>query len=197
MGDLGGARFADSSQLDQNIDQTRRILELAANLNVPLVTAQIGAFDADAPARQRDLIVEAVRQIADYADHSGTIFAVESAGGRPEALHALLKGIDCAFVKASVDPAELVLEGMNPVEAVETLADDVVMARARDALLGSKDRRGRETSLGQGNVDIIGYLQALEEAGYGGPTMVRRVDTDRPAHELAAAKAFLDSLRKS
>jgi L-ribulose-5-phosphate 3-epimerase len=192
-GDLGGARFSDSTRLDENLDRTRRILEMAADLRVPMVTAHIGDFDTEAPAPQRDRVVEAVRQIADYADRTGTVFAIETAGAGPEDLCALLKSIDCPLLKASLDPAELLVAGIDPVEAVEKLADNVALARARDALAGSRSRAGRETALGQGNLDLIGYLAALAASGYGGPAMLRRTDAAKPVEELATAKAFLES----
>jgi sugar phosphate isomerase/epimerase len=46
-GDLGGARFTDSSALDQRLEKTRRIIEMAAELRVPVVTTHLGRVDAE------------------------------------------------------------------------------------------------------------------------------------------------------
>lgn len=195
IGDVGGMRFTDPARGDEHLDRTRRILELAADMGVPIVAAQIGHFDENVPGEQRDRVVEAVRLIADHADRTGTIFAIETTGSRPEALHALLKGLDCPHLRATLDPAELVMQGSDPLQAVATLANDIVLARVRDGLVGSADRHGRETPVGEGQVNLIEYLAALEGADYAGPATVRRTDTDRPIDELAAAKAYIESLQ--
>ena len=194
LGDVGGARFADADRLEENLDRTRRILELAADLRVPVVAGRIGGFDENVPPDQRDRVVEAVHQIADYADRTGTVFALDGGADRPEALQALIKGIDCSLIRACVDPAELVSGGRDPVEAVEALADNVVLARVRDAYAGSSGHPGRETALGQGQVDLVRYLAALEAAGSNSPPVLRRLDTERPIEAIAADKAYLESL---
>ena len=81
------------------------------------------------------------------------------------------------------------------MQAVATFANDMVLARVRDGLVGSAARRGRETPVGPGQVNLLDYLAAREGAGYAGPATIRRVDTDRPIEELAAAKAYVESLQ--
>ena len=73
------------------------------------------------------------------------------------------------------------------------LADQVILAHARDGTTGSADRSGRETSLGQGHVNLLQYLATLSAAGYAGPQILRRTDSERPIEDLTEAREILRS----
>lgn len=75
-GDLGGIRFGDSSGLEQRLERTRRIVEMAADLHVPVMTTHLGRFDPE--ARRRGDLAAVVRELADMADRTGTFVAFET-----------------------------------------------------------------------------------------------------------------------
>ena len=85
------------------------------------------------------------------------------------------------------------MAGHEPIAATELLADQIILSHARDGLAGTAERLGREMALGSGYVNLAAYLATLAEAGYAGPQILRRTDSDRPADDLAAARKLLDS----
>lgn len=191
-GDPGGARFADPSHLDQQLSRTRRILELARDLKVPIVTTQLGRLP-ETDIRQ-GAVGEAVRHLAELADRTGVRVALETAAGSPETIARLLRETGCPLLGVCYDPGSLLIDGYDPLGGVEHLADNLIIARARDAIGGNSARPGREAPLGQGQIDFRAYLQALEQAGYARAAFIRRVHAERPAEELADARSYLDGL---
>src|SRR5690606_18135078 len=98
-GDLGGARFNDSAPIERRLDKTRQIIELAAALKVPVVTTHLGRVDQE--ALERGYVLEAVRELADMADRTGTFVALETGGGDPGALGNLLREVDTPVLGAA------------------------------------------------------------------------------------------------
>ncbi len=194
--DFGGLRFLDASRTDYCIDHTRRVLELARELNVPMVSAPLGKFRS-ADLEEYELVKSAVRAVADHADLLDCFFAVETAVDTPDALQQLLHDVSCPHLKVAYDPAELLMGGIDPLAPIETYADDIALAFARDAERGTSARPGRETNLGAGHLSLPAYLAQLDAAGYRGPLIVRRADTTRPLADLAACKQYLESILTS
>jgi L-ribulose-5-phosphate 3-epimerase len=191
-GDLGGTRFRDSPDLEQRLDRTRRIIEMAADLRVPVMTTHLGRFDPE--ARRRGDLAAVVRELADAADRVGTFVAFETGGADPSEMASLLKEINCEWLGVCFDPASLLMEGYDPIESVEPAAGKILIARARDAISGTDRRPGHETSLGYGEIDLARYLAALDQSGYRNATFIRRTDSERPLQDIAEAKAKLEAM---
>lgn len=191
-GDLGGARFGDPALLEERLDRTRRIIELAADLRVPVLTTHLGRVDVE--ARRRGDLVAVVRELADMADRTGTFVAFETGGADPAETVALLKEVNCEWLGVCYDPASLLIEGYDPIAGVEPSAGRILIARARDAVGGSGRRPGHETPLGRGEVDFVRYLAALDESGYRSVPFIRRTNSDRPLQDVAEAKARLEAI---
>jgi sugar phosphate isomerase/epimerase len=194
-GDPGGARFADLSGLDRALDQTRRVMELALDLHVPVMTTHLGRMDAlaggEAAGFEKTKLL--VKELADLADRTGTRLAIETAAN-PALLARVLREVNCPALGACYDPASLLINGYDPIGGVESLANDLVLARARDAIAGSGARPGYETALGEGQIDLESYLAALEAAGHRRPPFVRRTASQNALQDLEQAKAHLDRL---
>lgn len=191
-GDLGGGRFADSSRLEQRLDRTRAIVEMAADLRVPLVTTHLGQIDEQ--TLQRGYLLEAIEQLAEISDRTGTFIAFETGGGEPGTLAEVLKRIGARTLGACYDPASLLIDGFDPLSGIEPLANAILIARARDAQAGGPRQPGREVALGSGQIDLPEYLAALDQAGYRSVPFIRRTESDRPLEEIADAKRRLEKV---
>jgi len=192
--DLGAAGLGEPAAAEYRLDTLRRILELAAGLGVPVVTTRLGSVAEDVADAQRALIVEGTRALAEHADLTGTIVAAQTGSERPERLAAFLKQIDCPHVRVCYDTGAVLMRGDDPIGGVEALAEFVVLSHLRDATRGRPEQAGQEVAIGQGELDLAAYLGALEEAGYRGPQIVVRSQSERPLAEIALAKARLDAL---
>jgi sugar phosphate isomerase/epimerase len=191
-GDLGGTRFDDGTALERRLDQTRRIIEMAADLQVPIITTHLGRLDE--AALKRGFVSEAVREMAAMADRTGTRVAIETAGADPVLLGKLLAEVNTPVLGAAYDPAGLLVDGFEYLAGMAPLADHILNARIRDAVAGVSTRPGREVAVGQGQIDFAEYLAMLDQAGYRGLPFIRRTNAERPLDEVADAKRRIESL---
>ncbi len=191
--DFGGLRFLDAALIEKHVRDTRLILELARELGASIVTAPLGKIDSNGAA-QYDQVKHALAEIIEHADKLDQILAVETSVVHLESIESLLDDISCPNLRVCYDPAELLMQGINPLTSIETFVDRIALAYVRDAQRGSPAQAGRETNLGQGELGLHSYLAGLEAAGYAMPLVVRRSDSADPLNDLRACKEYLDSV---
>lgn len=208
-GDLGMG-FGNAERNPALIERSKRILELACDLDCRIVTTHIGVVPAD-PAHPRYAVMQdACGELSRYADALGAHFAVETGPETSATLKAFLDGLGSRGVAVNLDPANLVMvTGDDPVQAVYRLKDYIVHTHAKDGIkcresdpeiiYGVKKvedviREGedfRELPLGQGDVPFARYLAALEDIGYRGFLTIEREVGEQPAEDIRQAASFL------
>lgn len=214
-GDLGGHGFARPAENAARVERSRRIMDLALDLECNVVTTHIGVVPADPDEPRRKVMAEACGELARYGESVGAYFAVETGPELSGTLRSFLDDLGSKGVRVNFDPANLVMvAGEDPVAAVRNLGPYIVHTHAKDGVMlrktdpqviydffaegGIGDLRledyFREAPLGQGGVDWPAFLAALEEVGYKGfLTIEREVGAD-PAGDIAEAIGFLRKL---
>ena len=205
-GDIG--RFDDPAINPGRIERSKRIMDLAKELGVDVVTTHIGVVPND-PAHPRYAIMqEACFELSQYADQMQAHFAIETGPEPAAVLKQFLDGLHSTGVAVNLDPANLVMvTGDDPVRAVHTLRDYIVHTHAKDGVkLADNDpevvyglvkndvptgRGFEEVPLGEGAVDWPRYLAALDEIGYRGYLTIEREVGPDPAADIAMAVRFL------
>ena len=194
-GDLGQG-FADKAKNPALIEKSKRILDLAKELETNIVTPHIGAVPADKTQDRYKIMQEACFELSRYADSIDAHFAIET-GPEPAALlRDFLDELHSTGVAVNLDPANLVMcTRDDPVKAVHTLSRYIVHTHAKDGRpLDQPDANGCpfiELPLGQGGVDFPRYLQALREIGYTGFLTIEREVGEQPEADIALAMDFL------
>lgn len=207
-GDLGKA-FCDKQRNAELIERSKRIMDLAAELETDVVTTHIGVIPADKTSQRYQIMQEAAYELARYADSLHAHFAIETGPEIAATLKAFLDDLGSTGVAVNMDPANFVMVTKDdPVAAVHTLKDYIVHTHAKDGInlrdcdpyeiYAEMDHGGwdkepafREVPLGQGGVDFPAYLNALEAIGYKGfLTIEREVGAD-PAADIALAAEHL------
>lgn len=205
-GDIG--RFDDPEINPGRIERSKRILDMAKDLETDVVTTHIGVVPEDKNHPRYAIMQDACGQLASYADSLGAHFAIETGPETAATLKSFLDGLHSTGVAVNLDPANFVMvTGDDPVQAVYTLKDYIVHTHAKDGrrlryvapeivyglaeaeMLGSSSFI--ELPLGEGDVDFAKYLKALEEIGYKGFLTIEREVGDDPAGDIAAAVTFL------
>ncbi|MFH1108304.1 MAG: sugar phosphate isomerase/epimerase family protein [Planctomycetota bacterium] len=186
--DIPALRLTDPRTVDERVARTCEIIDLAKDLGTPIVTASVGALTHPETGGGSRLAVEALHRIGEYADARGVVYAIRPSGDAGDRLARVLDELRCPSIRIGLDPAAMVMSGVNPLSAVERLPDRIALLHARDATAGLSDRPGRETQLGEGDVDFVGLLSLLEAAQYRGPYIVRRYDSPHPIADLQAAR---------
>ena len=210
-GDLGHG-FGDAQKNPELVEKSKRILDLAKELETDVVTTHIGVVPAD-PAHPRYAIMQdACGQLAEYADSVKAHFAVETGPETAETLCAFLDSLHSTGVAVNLDPANLVMvTGDDPVKAVHTLKKYIVHTHAKDGrhlydrdpekvygLVAEDvpvvDPSFLEVPLGEGDVPFPQYLAALREIGYKGFLTIEREVGGQPAKDIGDAVEFLKKL---
>ena len=190
-GPTGPGSLADPQSAEQRIDETTRILEMAASVHVPAISMTSGQVTIADPA-QMSRLREALTLLAERADHWGVTIGIESAGIPATDLARLLKESDCPRLAACCDSGAMLLQGDAPHQVIETLKGRLSLARIRDARSGSPDRPGHEVPLGEGDLNLPRFLAGLDEAGLTGDLILSRSDSVRPAEDLQSAREKIE-----
>ena len=212
-GDLGHG-FGDADLNPGLIEKSKRILDLAKDLETDVVTTHIGVVPKD-PAHPRFAVMQAAcKELATYADSLQAHFAIETGPEEAATLKAFLDTLESRGVAVNMDPANFVMvTGDDPVQAVYTLKDYIVHTHAKDGrrlfykdpeiVYGIKKEikdvsdtivEGAsfiEVPLGEGDVDFTNYLKALNDIGYTGYLTIEREVGDNPEADIRKAVQFL------
>ena len=212
-GDLGGGGFIHKDLNKERVEKSKRILDLAKDLETDIVTTHIGVVPSDPNHDRYKIMQEACHELAEYADSIDAHFAVETGPETSAVLKGFLDSLNSTGVGVNLDPANLVMvTGDDPVGAVHNLKKYIVHTHAKDGkqifyrdpeiVYGIKkdvivtDDSFLEVPLGEGSVDFPKYLAALEEIGYNGFFTIEREVGDDPAKDIRAAVNFLENLMK-
>ena len=209
-GDLGEG-FGDPFKNKVNIEKSKRILDLAKDLETSIVTTHIGVIPQDPNHDRYKIMQEACFELSQYADELKAHFAIETGPEIALTLKNFLDTLGSKGVAVNLDPANLVMvTGDDPVQAVYTLKDYIVHTHAKDGrrllikdpeviygLVEEIIQEGKafiELPLGQGDVDFKKYLQALTDIGYKGFLTIEREVGDNPEADIKLAVDFLNHM---
>lgn len=209
-GDLGQG-FGDAGKNPELIERSKRILNLAKDLETDVVTTHIGVVPEDKAHPRYAVMQDACGQLAAYADQMQAHFAIETGPEKAATLKGFLDGLHSTGVAVNLDPANFVMvTGDDPVQAVYTLKDYIVHTHAKDGRrlryvepeivygLAEEEMLGStsfiELPLGEGDVDFKNYLKALDDIGYHGFLTIEREVGEDPAGDIGLAVRFLNNL---
>ena len=207
-GDLGGGGFSIPENNPWKIEKSKRIIEMAKELETDVVTTHIGVVPEDVNHDRYKIMQDACFQLAEFADSIDAHFAVETGPETSANLKKFLDSLGSKGVGVNLDPANLVMvTGDDPVQAVYNLKDYIVHTHAKDGkqlfylepeiVYGVKkdiiveDDSFIEVPLGEGSVDFPNYLKALEDIGFKGFLTIEREVGDDPAKDIGNAVTFL------
>lgn len=207
-GDLGQG-FMNREKNPMLIEKSKRIMELAKDLETDIVTTHIGVVPNDSTCERYKIMQEACYELAQYADSMGSHFAIETGPEIATTLRGFLDSLGSTGVAVNLDPANLVMVTKDdPVKAVYTLDKYIVHTHAKDGInlrecnpdiiyhaiehdQWDNEPSFKEVPLGQGSVDFPAYLKALEDIGYKGFLTIERECGDTPAADIKLASDFL------
>ena len=213
-GDLGKG-FGKPDLNPDLIEKSKRILDLAKDLECDIVTTHIGVVPTDSSHPRYAIMQDACGELARYADSVDAHFAIETGPETSAVLKTFLDGLGSRGVSVNLDPANLVMvTGDDPVQAVYNLKDYIVHTHAKDGIkLLDRDpeiiyhvrdiedvivegKAFEEVPLGKGSVPFPAYLAALEDIGFTGYLTIEREVGADPAADIVLAANFLRDLMK-
>jgi L-ribulose-5-phosphate 3-epimerase len=186
--------FDTPTNLQPRIDHVRKVLTLSFDLGARVVVVQAGRIPEKADDPRSAPLTESLLALGQHGDRVGAVLALETGSESGATLRQFLDRLDTGGLGVNYDPANLLMNGFDPVAELTPLAGCIVHVHAKDARAGGASRSAQEVPLGHGDVDwmqVLGTLGALEYRGW--VTVERESGTDRAA-DVAAGVTFLRRL---
>jgi sugar phosphate isomerase/epimerase len=148
-------------------------VEWATREGPPVVDTYVGGRRGEWD-RKRDLVIERLGRLCDYAAERGVGIALQphmdGALDTPDKVPGLVEAVGRRNLGITLDINDFTVQGIPVEEAVGQLAPFMRLAQV-------KDERGRQPNYefvvpGDGEFDYVGYLRALRAADYGGDVCV-------------------------
>lgn len=213
-GDFGKG-FGDPEQNKIYIEKSKRVIDLAKDLETNIVTTHIGVVPNDKNNPRYKIMQDACGELSDYAKSMDAYFAVETGPETAVVLKEFLDSLSGA-VRVNLDPANFkMVTGDDPVQAVYTLKDYIVHTHAKDGVKFidvdpeiiyhvvhpiPEEFQGkvffREVPLGEGSVPFEAYLKALDDIGYKGFLTIEREVGENSIKDIQTAYDFLKNLEE-
>jgi sugar phosphate isomerase/epimerase len=178
----------------ERMERLRWALDRTRALGLSDLTLHAGFIpEPDDPGRPA--MIETLARAGDLARAQGVTLAFETGQETADLLRRTLDELQNPNIKVNFDPANMLLYDMgDPIRAVELLGPDIRSVHVKDARRPrSRGVWGEEVPLGQGEVDIPRFIQALKSVGYEGPLIVEREVGNQAERlrDVAAGLAFL------
>ena len=207
-----GHGFGDASANVKLIEESKKVVDLTADLACKVVTTHIGVVPSEKSHPRYNIMLDACGALAQYGASKGVTFAVETGPEPATILGAFLddvgipKGLGVNF-----DPANLVMVCQENIPAaVERLGKYIVHTHAKDGVfIKQADVEQlyagklpwadylKEMPLGAGHVPFPEYLESLKAVGYDGYLTIEREVGDDPSADITLAVDFLKKLLSS
>jgi sugar phosphate isomerase/epimerase len=180
--------------LEQRLDATRRTLKLAYDLGTSVVVNQIGRIPAEADSPAASTLVQALTDLGRHGHKVGALLAAETGTESGAAMAQLIARLPPGSMGVDLNPANLILHGHLPSEAVRALGKYIMHVHATDATRDLAQSRSLEVPLGQGSAEWPELLGVLEEQQYRGFFTIARREAANPIAEIRQAAEFLRNM---
>src|SRR5262245_28842904 len=176
---------------ESRIDHIRQVMTLSFDLGGGRVVVQPGRVPDASESARTQLLTEALLALGNHGDRTGTVLAIESGLEKGEVLRSFLDQFDTGGLGVSLDPANFLINGLDPYENARALATRVVYCQAKDARASGSNQAAQEVPLGHGDLDWMQFLSVLEEIDYRGWLTVKRESGNNRLGDMMAGVQFL------
>ncbi|KAB0264639.1 sugar phosphate isomerase/epimerase family protein [Microvirga brassicacearum] len=159
---------------EERVALTKYASDFAASLGVKMVMTHIGFVPEDCNDSTYKSLVPVVREIAEHCRSNGQDFCFETGQETPTTLLRLIEDVGMENVGVNFDAANLIVYGKaNPVDAIDILAPYIRQVHIKDGLYPVDSKKlGKESQLGEGQVDHPALLRKLVAIGFDGPWII-------------------------
>jgi sugar phosphate isomerase/epimerase len=174
-------RLAAAYQLDllameqpsQDPETMEQAFQAASEIGIPVINCGPN-HKADEGEDGLLATIDSLATLSRRAEHYGLMLCVKAHVGAsihdtPTTLRAMA-AIDSPAFGIDMDPSHIYRAGENPVEAIGQVVARVKHVHIRDCKgRGPRPGAAPDQANGRGDIDLVGYLRVLHEAGYTGP----------------------------
>jgi L-ribulose-5-phosphate 3-epimerase len=209
----GEVDLCEPEHHDRALPQAKAMLQLAADIGCPVVTAHVGIMPRETDSPRWQPMVDACAAIAAYGEQLGTVTAIETGPEPHWVLKRLMETINSPHLAINLDPANFIIwpaylamkdrvlydpqdarANFDPHDAAIMLAPWVVHTHAKDAIV-KEDGNYQEVPLGSGWVDWPRYVTILQDNGFDGFFAIEREVGEDKLGDVRRAIRFLRTLQ--
>ncbi len=182
------------------VRELKEIADFARLLGVDAVGLHLGFIPHEPSDPLRSEVVAVTQEVCDHCAAIGQRLHLETGQETAETLLAFMSDVGRDNLFVNFDPANMILYGSGePLEALRRVGSFVRSVHCKDARWAARpgEEWGREVPLGEGDVDMEGFLRTLGEIGYQGPlTIEREIPQDplRQQEEIGRGIRLLEEL---
>jgi sugar phosphate isomerase/epimerase len=183
--------------------ELKEIADFAKQLGVDVIGMHLGFVPHDQNDDDYRELLEITRGVCDHCERNGQALHLETGQEPVDVLIHFLDDVERDNIFVNFDPANMILYGAGePIPALEALGDRVQSVHCKDAVWSDRpgETWGRETALGEGDVDFSKFLYTLNKIGYTGPLTIEREipqEPERQKAEIGRAIKLLERLKTS
>ncbi|OWK46815.1 xylose isomerase [Fimbriiglobus ruber] len=182
-----------AENLQPRIDHLRKVMQLAFDLGARKIVAPLpklpGPEESQSP--RATTARESITALGQYGDRVGTLVALEPGLDPGDKVRDYLNSFDIGSLAINFDPANLLLNGFDPLAGLTALAGKIVHTHARDGRTASPAGGPREVAVGSGDIDWLLYIATLESIEYRGYLTVDREASEHRFADVTAGVRFL------
>src|SRR5262249_53180532 len=157
---------------EARIDYLGKVMTLSFDLGPRVVVVQAGRVPDKPDDPRAARMTEALLALGHHGDRTGTTLALETGLEAGEALRDFLARLDTGGLGVNYDPANLLLNGFDPIANLTPLRHLLKHVHAHDARLAAANRVASEVPLGAGDIDWMQFLATLSALEYRGWVVV-------------------------
>ena len=188
--------FGDPATRTECLTLFRDAVDRTAALGLEMLLAHAGFIPA-ADGPERSGFLDCIGEAAAYAASKDVVFTMETGQETAELLRRTLDELQAPSLKVNFDPANMLLYDMgDPIRAIDLLGSDIRHVHVKDARPPKvAGEWGEEVPLGEGDVGMESFLEALDRIGYTGPLVVER-EVGSQEERVRDVRGGLDLLRR-
>ena len=175
----------------ERVEYVRRIMQLAFDLGPRKVVVPLPVVPTDPETPRAKVLREVLRDLAAFGDRIGTRLCLEVGLDTGEAVRDYLAGFDAGSLGVTYDPANFLLNGLDPVANLSALGPVIGLVHARDGRTATVSGGGREVPVGAGDVEWMMLVATLEAVDYRGYIVVDRKTGGQRFADVTAGVEFL------
>lgn len=184
-----GLDVAENQQ--PRIEYVRSVMNMAFELGARIAVVPCPKLPTENEPDRARLLREALLDLGRHGDRVGSVLALEIGLDSPEAVRDYLASFDVGSLKVNYDPANVLVNGFDPVRGLMPLGKLIAHTHARDARKTTVSRGAQEVSLGAGDVDWLSYVATLTALDYRGWLTIERDGPGERMKEIERSVAFL------
>jgi sugar phosphate isomerase/epimerase len=170
LGSSATLHFAEGAEREKNLDEGKRFIDLAQQLNCPYIRVFPNKFpEGQDKKATMDLIAKGLMTLGDYAKDSKVSVLMETHGDlvKTEDLSTIMQSATHKHVGLVWDATNMwTITKESPAEAYKKLKKYIRHTHIKDAKM--VDGKPQYTLMGQGEVPIFEAVDALSKDGYKG-----------------------------